>query len=276
MEPEPSLAVTFHYSKKRRYDEAFTMAQRLIERTKGLEIMLRPLFLALVVTFFAQSFSSPADAAPKRSALPRLLSMSPEQAAALPPAVVKHIKEAERAFILAAYHLEQAERLSPGVTGRVADGDAGVAPSPFALPPRRLSPIEGRRLPFAKRATPSRDSTRKGTRKGARFLGFGKAKPKKPKTDEELADEQRKEMDPNYRRGTEGSKWFGKLLKGVREITGKFLPKGMNKLIAPGAEQVHQAADKVGKQVSAPKDGMAIIDGKLRCWNKKTKRWEEF
>ncbi len=84
------------------------------------------------------------------------------------------------------------------------------------------------------------------------------------------ADEERRKLDKNYDRAKKGSKvlkWGLKVLSKI-PVVKKFVPKG--------AGQAADAADKVGSKITAPKDGMANINGELKVWNKKKQRWEDF
>ena len=174
-------------------------------------------------------------------AQPRLLSLSDEQRAKLPREALEHVKQAEKLFAKAVYHLQMAEELSPGL----ADGTQNDVKRT-----KRFEPPMMRRRPM-------------GMERRSRISRSQQSSSAK-------ADEERRKLDKNYDRAKKGSKvlkWGLNILSKI-PVVKKFVPKG--------AAKTADAAGKVGDKITAPKDGMANINGELKVWNPKTKKWEDF
>lgn len=175
-------------------------------------------------------------------AQPRLLSMSKEQKDKLPKEAIEHIKQAEKLFAKAVYHLHLAEELAPGL----AEGE-----KPAAKRNLRFDPLLMRRSA--------------GVRRSHRI-----SRARKSSNSSSKADKERRKLDKNYDRGKKGAKvlkWGLKILSKI-PVVKKFVPKG--------ASDAADAAGKVGNKITAPKDGMANINGELKVWNSKTNSWEDF
>lgn len=177
-------------------------------------------------------------------AQPRLLSLSDAQRDKLPKEAIEHIKQAEKLFAKAVYHLHMAEELAPGL----AEGQ-----KPKIVGNKRIDPH------MMRRSARTRSSSR-----------YSRTKKSSKSSSSSRAEEERRKLDKNYDRGKKGSKvlsWGLKVLSKI-PVVKKFVPKG--------AAAAADAAGKVGNKITAPKDGMANINGKLKVWNSKTNSWEDF
>ena len=260
--------------------------------TKGTDTMRHPRLLALaLVLLFASSHSG--DAAPRRGAAtpPRLLSLSPEEAAKLPPEVVRHLKEAEKAFVKASYHLHMAEELMPDLDERISghgDERSPVSPPPSTrglhpkAPMKRFGGLDGGSLGLDPRSDPIQP----------RLLRF-RPEERRQEGREEGHEEGREEGDSQGRReagrraappdGRQLPPWDERARPSSGRSSAAFArsrasssPRGWTSSWHPAPRWSTRRRTRWASRSPLRRTAWAIINGELRCWNKKTKRWESF